>query len=251
MAGGIELKTKDELARMREAGLVVYEVLQKLREAAAPGVSLLALDAIAAAETHKRGGLCIFKGYRGYPASVCLSPNGVVVHGIPTKAKLVEGDILSIDFGVIKNGWVGDSAVTIPIGKVSPEAQALLDATRESLERGIAKMVAGGRVSDIGAAVEDYVVPRGYSVVRDYVGHGIGKKMHEEPQVPNYGPAGSGPRLKAGMVLAVEPMVNQGTADVETLDDDWTVVTADGKLSAHFEHTIAITEDGPVVLTRP
>ncbi len=250
--GGIEIKTKDEIARMREASLIVYEILQKMRAAIAPGITLLEVDAIAEGEIERRGAVSAFKGYRGtYPNVLCISPNEVVVHGIPTRRKLVEGDIVSLDFGVVYKGWFGDSAISVPVGKISDAAQRLLDVTRESLDRGIAKVLPGNRVSDIGAAVEEYVVPRGFSVVRDYVGHGIGKKMHEEPQVPNYGPGGRGPRLKPGIVLAVEPMVNEGTADVDVLDDGWTVVTADGKLSAHFEHTIACTEDGPLVLTRP
>ncbi len=251
MPGGIELKSKDEIARMRDASLIVYEVLETLKAAALPGVTLLDLDALAESETRRRGATCAFLGYRGYKHALCISPNEVVVHGIPTRRTLVNGDIVSLDYGVVKDGWYGDSATTIPVGTISAAAKALVDATRVSLEHAIARMVPGNRVSDIGAAVEDYVVPRGYSVVRDFVGHGIGKKLHEEPQVPNYGPGGQGARLRAGMVLAVEPMVNLGVPDVEVLDDGWTVLTADRKLSAHFEHTIAITDNGPMVLTRP
>jgi methionyl aminopeptidase len=256
MAGGIELKNPDEIAFMREASLIVYEVLEEMTKAVAPGITLDELDAIGERETHKRGGICAFKGLYGFPKNVCISVNEQVVHGIPTRRKLVEGDLVKLDYGVIKRGWYGDSARTIPVGKVAPEAQKLIDVTRESLEKGIAAMVAGNRVSDIGTAIEAHVAPHGYGIVRDYVGHGVGKKLHEDPQVPNYGPSlwsrgQPNPRLRPGMVLALEPMINLGTHEVETLPDGWTVVTRDGKLSAHWEHTIAVTEDGPQVLTRP
>ena len=255
-SGGIELKSKDEIARMREAGLATWEVLELVEKAVQPGVSLLELDAISASETKKRGGVCAFLGQYGFPKSICISVNEQVVHGIPTKRKLVEGDLCKLDFGVILHGFYGDSARTIIAGKGSTENQKLVTATRDALDKGIAAMKPGGRVSDIGAAIEGHVDPLGYSVVRDYVGHGIGRKLHEEPQVPNYGPANwqrsmKNPRLVPGMVLAVEPMINLGTWECETLPDNWTVVTADGKWSAHWEHTIAITEDGPLVLTRP
>jgi methionyl aminopeptidase len=255
-SGGIELKSKDEIARMREASLMTWEVLELVEKGVQPGVSLLELDAIAASETKKRGGICAFLGQYGFPKSICISVNEQVVHGVPSKRKLVEGDLCKLDFGVILHGFYGDSARTIIAGKGTPENQSLVTATREALEKGIAAMKPGGRVSDIGAAIEGHVEPLGYGVVRDYVGHGIGRKLHEEPQVPNYGPANwqrtmKNPRLVPGMVLAVEPMINLGTWECETLADNWTVVTADGKWSAHWEHTIAITEDGPVVLTRP
>jgi methionyl aminopeptidase len=255
-SGGIELKSKDEIARMREASLMTWEVLELVEKAVQPGVSLLELDAISASETKKRGGICAFLGQYGFPKSICISVNEQVVHGIPSKRKLVEGDLCKLDFGVILHGFYGDSARTIIAGKGTPENQKLVTATRDALEKGIAAMKPGGRVSDIGAAVEGHVEPLGFSVVRDYVGHGIGRKLHEEPQVPNYGPAHwqrtmKNPRLVPGMVLAVEPMINLGTWECETLADNWTVVTADRKWSAHWEHTIAITEDGPVVLTRP
>jgi len=253
---GIELKSKDEIARMREASFIVWEVLEVVERAVQPGVVLLELDALAASETKKRGGVCAFLGQYGFPKSICISVNEQVVHGIPGKRKLLEGDLCKLDFGVILHGFYGDSARTIIAGKGTPESERLVAATRDALEKGIAAMRPGGRVSDIGAAVEGHVAPLGYGVVRDYVGHGIGRKLHEEPQVPNYGPANwqrtmKNPRLVPGMVLAVEPMINLGTWECETLADNWTVVTADGKWSAHWEHTIAITEDGPVVLSRP
>ncbi len=256
MTGGIQLKSKEELARMREASLFTYEVLEEIEKAVAPGISLEELDAIAERETKKRGGVCAFKGMYGFPRNICISVNEQVVHGIPTKRKLVEGDLCKLDFGVVLHGFYGDSARTVAVGKISPAARQLLDATRDSLEAGIRAMVVGNRISDIGAAIESSVAPFGFGIVRDYVGHGIGRKLHEEPQVPNYGPSHWGasqknPRMQPGMVLAVEPMINLGTHEVETLPDGWTVVTADGKYSAHWEHTIAITDDGPKVLTRP
>ena len=253
---GIEIKSKDELAWMREAALNTFEVLEILEKAVAPGLSLEELDALAGRETKARGGVCAFKGQYGFPKNICISVNEEVVHGIPNRRKLALGDLVKLDFGVIRHGYFGDSARTVCVGKVSPEAKALVDVTRGSLEAGIQAMVVGNRVSDIGAAIQAYVDPHGFGIVRDYVGHGIGKKLHEDPQVPNYGPAlwsrtQPNPRLRAGMVLAVEPMINLGTHETKTKEDGWTVVTKDGKLSAHWEHTIAITEDGPQVLTRP
>jgi methionyl aminopeptidase len=251
---GIEIKNSDEIAIMREAGLVVHEVLEELTKIAEPGISLDELDAVAKRETERRGAGCAFIGLYGFPKHICISVNDQVVHGIPGKRKLVEGDLLKLDHGAVVRGWYGDAARTVPIGKISAEARKLLDATRESLESAIRAMVPGNRVSDIGAAVQGVIDPHGFGIVRDYVGHGIGKRPHEDPQVPNYGPAlwGRGqlnPRLRAGMVLAVEPMINAGTHEVRTLSDGWTVVTKDGRYSAHFEHTIAITDAGPVVLT--
>jgi len=256
MAGGIEIKNSDEIAYMREASLIVYEVLEELTNAVAPGVTLDELDAIAERETVKRGAVCAFKGLYGFPKNICISVNEQVVHGIPTRRKLIEGDLLKLDYGVIKRGFYGDSARTVCVGKVSPEAARLVEETRNALEKGIAAMVAGNRISDIGTAIEAHVAPFGYGIVRDYVGHGIGKKLHEDPQVPNYGPSlwsrgQPNPRLRTGMVLAIEPMINLGTHEVETLPDGWTVVTRDGKLSCHWEHTIAVTDDGPKVLSRP
>lgn len=248
---GIELKGADELARMREANLIVHDILQALIRAVGPGVTLVDLDQLAESLIDKKGAVSAFKGYHGYPRVLCASPNEVVVHGIPTKRKLKEGDIVSLDFGVYYKGYCGDSAYTVPVGKVTAAATELMDATRESLEKAIEKCVPGNRVNDIGGAVQDYVEERGFAVVRDFVGHGIGKKMHEEPQVPNYRSERPGVRLRPGMVIAIEPMVNQGTWEVDVLDDGWTAVTRDGKLSAHFEHSVAITEDGPVVLSRP
>ena len=253
---GIELKTKEELAWMREAALHTFEVLELMEKAVAPGIALEELDAIAGRETKARGGICAFKGQYGFPKNVCISVNEEVVHGIPNRRKLAEGDLVKLDFGVIQHGYYGDSARTVCVGKVSPQAQKLVDVTRGALEAAIQAMVIGNRVSDIGAAIQAHVDPHGFGIVRDYVGHGIGKKLHEEPQVPNYGPALWGrsqpnPRLRAGMVLAVEPMINLGTHETETLEDGWTVVTKDRKLSAHWEHSIAVTEDGPKVLTRP
>ena len=252
----IELKTKDEVAWMREASLIVFEVLEVLERAVAPGVTLDELDAISKRETEARGGVCAFKGQYDFPKNICISVNEQVVHGIPSRRKLASGDLIKLDFGVIKHGFFGDSARTVRVGKVSPEAQKLVDVTRDALEAAIRAMVPGNRISDIGAAVQATVDPHGFGIVRDYVGHGIGKKLHEEPQIPNYGPAlwargQANPRLRPGMVLAVEPMVNLGTHEVQTLDDGWTVVTRDGKYSAHWEHTIAITDGPPEVLTRP
>ena len=253
---GIELKTSDEIAVMREAGLVVYQVLEELEKLVEPGITLEELDQAAKRETEKRGATCAFKDLYGFPKHICISVNDQVVHGIPGKRKLLDGDLVKLDHGAVVRGWYGDSARTVPVGKVSAEAHKLLEVTRESLEAGIRAMVVGNRISDIGAAVEAVVSPHGYGIVRDYVGHGIGKRPHEDPQVPNYGPAlwGRGqpnPRLRAGLVLAVEPMINIGTHETRTLGDGWTVVTRDGKYSAHFEHTIAVTETGPEVLTRP
>jgi methionyl aminopeptidase len=255
-SGGIELKSRDEIARMREASLIVFEVLEALERAVAPGITLDELDALAERETVRRGGVCAFKGLYGFPKNICISVNEQVVHGIPSRRKLQQGDLCKLDFGVVKAGFYGDSARTVPVGQVSDEARQLIDTTRAALEAGMAAIRVDGRVSDIGAAVEAVVAPRGFGIVRDYVGHGIGRRLHEEPQVPNYGPASwnrsqKNPRLRPGLVVAVEPMINLGTAEVEQLADGWTVVTADGRLSAHWEHTIALTDDGPQVLTRP
>lgn len=248
----VEIKSKDEIELMRDAGRIVSEILDELEKAVAPGVSTWDLDQLAERLIYQKGARPAFKGYRGFPSCLCASVNAEVVHGIPSrKRKLQDGDLMKLDFGVIYKGYFGDSARTVPVGNVKPEAQALIDATRESLYKGIEQMKPGNRVGDIGAAVQKYVEGKGFAVVRDFVGHGIGKALHELPQVPNYGDAGSGPKLRPGMVLALEPMVNVGTFKVKLLDDDWTAVTLDGKLSAHFEHTVAITEDGPDILTQP
>lgn len=248
---GIQLKTGDQIAKLREANLIVADVLDQLESAAAPGMSTWELDEIAHKRLKQLKGESAFLGYRGYPKVLCTSVNEVIVHGIPRKdVVLKDGDILSIDFGAFKDGWCGDSARTIPIGKVAPGAKALMDATRRSLEAAIAQCVPGKRLGDIGWAVQSLVEAEGYSVVRQFVGHGIGRKMHEEPHVPNYGDAGRGTRLSPGLVVAIEPMVNMGSPEVVIEDDGWTAVTKDGSLSAHFEHSVAITENGPFVLSR-
>jgi methionyl aminopeptidase len=236
---------------MKAANALVANVLAAVREAVAPGVTTGDLDALAEKQVRAGGAEAAFKGYHGYPATICASVNEEVVHGIPSRRALLDGDIVSVDIGVLLDGFYGDAAVTVPVGRVSEQAAALLDATLESLHRAIAQVKVGARVSDIGYAVQHYVEARGFSVVREFVGHGIGQKLHEEPQVPNYGPAGRGPRLAEGMVLAIEPMVNLGKAGVRVLSDGWTAVTKDGQLSAHFEHTVAVTADGALVLTAP
>jgi methionyl aminopeptidase len=246
----IVLKTRDELARMRAAGKVVAEVLALLREMIVPGVTTAELDRFAEAECRKRNVIPAFKGYGGFPYTICASPNEVVVHGFSDDVPLVEGDILSIDFGVIKDGFYGDSAFTAAVGCISEEKDLLLKATERSLEAAIQAAVPGGRLSDISHAVQSCVEKEGFSVVREFVGHGIGRQLHEAPQIPNFGPPGQGPRLKAGMTLAIEPMINAGGYGVKILEDGWTAVTLDGKPSAHFEHTVAITERGPEILTR-
>jgi len=249
----IQLKSPAEIAKLREANLVVADVLEQLEAAAKPGVSTWDLNEIAAQRLKQLKAESAFLGYGHpkYPAVLCASVNDVVVHGIPRREVILkDGDILSIDFGAFKDGWCGDSARTIPIGQVSPAARALMDTTRESLERAIAACVPGNRLGDIGWAVQSHAEGRGYSVVRQFVGHGIGRAMHEEPHVPNYGEAGKGRRLSAGLVVAIEPMINAGSPEVEIEEDGWTAVTKDGSLSAHFEHSVAITDDGPVVLSR-
>jgi methionyl aminopeptidase len=248
----IQLKSPAEIGKLREANLVVADVLDAIEAAAKPGMTTWELNELAAQRLKQLKAESAFLGYHGYPAVLCTSVNEVVVHGIPRRdVVLKEGDLLSIDFGAFKDGWCGDSARTIPIGKVSPEAEALMKATRESLERAITQCVPGNRLGDIGWAVQSYVEPQGYSVVRQFVGHGIGRAMHEEPHVPNYGDAGKGRRLSAGLVIAIEPMINAGTPEVVVKDDGWTAVTKDGTLSAHFEHSVAITDEGPIVLSRP
>jgi methionyl aminopeptidase len=231
---------------------VVAEMHAECIRAAKPGVTTLEVDAVAREVIDRRGARSNFLGYHGFPAVVCTSPNEVIVHGIPSPdVKLEEGDILSIDCGAIIEGWHADAAVTVPIGEIDAESQRLIDVTRESLEAAIQQVVEGKRLGDVGAAVEGRAEAAGFTVVREYVGHGIGTAMHEEPQVPNYGPAGRGMKLKEGLVLAIEPMVNAGGPETEVLEDGWTVVTRDGRRSAHFEHTIAVTHNGPEVLTLP
>jgi methionyl aminopeptidase len=245
-------KSPAELEKMYRAGQIVWGALDKMRAMIKPGVTTQELDEFAEAWTVQHKARPAFKGYRGYPGSVCTSINQEVVHGIPSKSrKLKEGDILSMDFGVELDGYYGDAALTVPVGKVSPTREKLLRVTRESLEQAIDKVRPGNRLGDVSAAVQAWVEKNGYSVVREFVGHGIGTKMHEDPQLPNYGSPGHGPKLQEGMVLAIEPMVNTGGPGVRVLDDDWTAVTADGSDSAHFEHTVAVTANGPWILTRP
>lgn len=234
---------------MREAGRITARALRSVGEAVRPGVTTGELDAIAEDVIHSAGALPAFKGYQGFPATICASLNEQVVHGIPGERRLTEGDILSVDVGAIVDGYYGDSAYTFAVGAVSDEATRLMDATRAALEAGVARCVPGMRLYDISNAVQHVAEGAGFSIVREYVGHGIGRAMHEEPQIPNFGPAGKGPTLKPGMVLAIEPMVNAGGAAVRSLDDGWTVVTQDMRPSAHFEHTVAVTDDGPYVLT--
>jgi len=248
-SGGVTIKSPQELDSMRRAGGIVGNVLDLLKAAVEPGMTTLDLDKIANKEILRQGAKPSFMGYQGFPASICASVNEEIVHGIPSKRVLLEGDIVKVDVGATIEGFIGDAAVSIAVGEVTPEAAELMDHTRISLEEGIKAAQPGGRVGDIGAAVQAYGESRGYGVVREFVGHGIGRFLHEDPQVPNYGQAGMGPLLRVGMCIAIEPMFNMGDWHTRILDDEWTVVTADGKLSSHFEHTIAITEDGPEILT--
>jgi methionyl aminopeptidase len=244
-------KTATQIAVMRRAGQVVAEMHEACTLAAKPGATTGDLDAAARDVLDRRGARSNFLGYHGFPAVACISPNELIVHGIPDDRVIEDGDIVSIDCGAIIEGWHADAAITVPVGEVDAESQRLMDVTRTALESAIAATVAGNRLGDIGAAAEREVKAAGFGVVREYVGHGIGTAMHEDPEVPNYGPAGRGLRLRAGIVLAIEPMVTAGRATTRTLADGWTVVTADGSRAAHFEHTVAITEDGPVILTVP
>jgi len=246
----ISIKSERELSYMRDAGRIVAETHREIARAVRPGVTTQELDRIAEDYIVKHGAKAAFKGYHGYPACICASINEEVVHGIPGLRNLENGDIISIDIGAVINGYYGDSAATLPVGDISGETARLLKVTEESLYKGIEQAVDGNRLSDISHAVQSFVEENGFAVVRDYVGHGIGSSMHEEPQVPNFGKPGRGPRLRPGMTLAIEPMVNMGGYEVKTLADNWTVVTVDRSLSAHFEHTIAITLDGPEILTK-
>lgn len=246
----IALKTEKELNYMRDAGRVVAGSLKEVARAVKPGVTALELDKLAESFIIAKGARPAFKGLYGFPSTICASPNEQVVHGIPSLRVLENGDIISIDVGAEINGYYGDSTITFPVGEIDAEASRLLKVTEESLYCGISEAVEDNRLSDISHAVQKNAEENGFAVVRDYVGHGIGRSMHEEPQVPNFGRSGRGPRLKSGMTLAIEPMVNMGTYEVRTLPDNWTVVTMDMKKSAHFEHTIAITGDKPEILTR-
>ncbi|ASS76907.1 type I methionyl aminopeptidase [Tumebacillus algifaecis] len=243
-------KSNVELDLMREAGRIVALTHKELQKAVHPGITTKELDQIADDFIRKQGALPSFKGYHGYPASICASVNEVIVHGIPGDQELQEGDIISIDIGANIHGFHGDSAWTYAVGPISETAQKLLEVTEAALFKGLEQAKDGNRLSDIGHAVQTYVESHGFSVVREFVGHGIGRQMHEDPSIPNYGPPGRGPRLKTGMTLAIEPMVNVGSFHTKTLQDDWTVVTADGSLAAHFEHTVAVTPDGPDILTK-
>jgi len=244
------IKRPDEIEKIRKSSVIVAEILSELRNIVRPGVTTRQLDEYAENMALSKEARPAFKGYRGYPFSLCASVNDVVVHGMPSSRALVAGDIISLDFGVFHDGFYGDAAITVPVGDVSDEARRLMKCTEDALYQAIKNAIPGNRLGDISASCQERVERDGYAVVRDYVGHGIGRSMHEDPQVPNYGVKGRGLELKAGMVLAIEPMVNSGTYEVKLLDDGWTVLTKDGGLSAHFEHTVAITEKGPDILSR-
>ena len=247
----IVLKTTRELSLMKEACVISAGALKAAGAAVEPGVSTDEINRIAHNFITKNGAIPTFKGYNGYPAATCISINDEVIHGIPSKKRIIRaGDIVSIDVGATLNGYVGDNAATFAAGDISPEAQRLCDTTRESLYEGIRAAVAGGRIGDIGSTIQRYCEERGFSVVREFTGHGVGKQMHEDPSVPNFGTPGRGVRLLPGMTIAIEPMINMGGAGIRQLPDGWTIKTKDGSLSAHFEHTIAITADGPVILTK-
>ncbi len=246
----IVLKSQDEIKRMTESCRLVAEVLEGIRKSIVPGISTKELDEYAESYILSKGARPAFKGYRGYPSSVCTSINEQVVHGIPSGKKLKDGDIISVDIGVYYKGFYGDAAVTIPVGTVSRQAKKILSVTEGALEAGMKKAASGNRLSDISHAIQAEVESEGFSVVRSFVGHGIGRELHEEPQIPNYGRAGEGPKLMEGMTLAIEPMVNAGSWEVIILDDGWTAVTKDRSLSAHFEHTLAVTKNGPRILTK-
>jgi methionyl aminopeptidase len=248
--GGITIKSSQELELMRRAGRIMGEVLVALRKAVAPGVTTQELDAVALREMRRLGGKPTFKGYRGFPAAICASLNEEIVHGIPGERVVRDGDLVKMDVGVTLDGMIADAAITVAAGKPSPKAAELVEATRLALEEAIRACRKGNHVGDIGAAIQGYVEPRGFSVVREYVGHGVGRYLHEEPQIPNYGQPGMGPRLVEGMTIAIEPMVNVGGFKTAIKGDQWTVVTADGSLSAHYEHTVLITGGEPEVLTR-
>ncbi len=246
----VVLKSPREIEKIRKSNQMVAETLAILESEVKPGINTLYLSDLSERLAKEKGAIPAFKGYMGFPYALCASPNNVVVHGFPSKKPLCEGDIVSLDFGILFDGYYGDSAITVAVGKISEAAARLSKITKESLYKGIEKAVPGNRLSDISHAVQSHAEAAGFSVVRQFVGHGIGSKLHEDPQIPNFGEPGRGVRLKAGMTLAIEPMVNEKGYDVEVLEDGWTTVTKDGCLSAHFEHTIAITEDGPVILSK-
>jgi methionyl aminopeptidase len=246
----ITLKTREEIEKIRKACLIVAEVLERLRDEVKPGVTTWDLNRLSEELAWKKKSKPAFKGYRGYPYALCTSINEEIVHGMPSKKRVLkEGDIISLDFGVVVDGFYGDAAITVPVGKISEKAEKLCRVTKEALYRGIAEARPGNRLSDISHAIQSHAEKEGFSVVREFVGHGIGRFLHESPQIPNYGPPGRGIRLKPGMVFAIEPMINEGTYQIEILADGWTAVTKDRKLSAHFEHTIAITSKGPEILS--
>ncbi|MDD3579790.1 MAG: type I methionyl aminopeptidase [Desulfobacca sp.] len=246
----INLKSQQEIAKMEVANRIVAEVLQEVKKHIQAGIETLELDNLAEEICRKHKVKPAFKGYRGYPKSLCVSINDEIVHGIPSHRRLQNGDLVSMDFGVCYDGYYGDSAITVPVGTISPEAEKLLKVTEESLYAGIAQARVGNRLTDISHAVQTVAEDNGFSVIRDFVGHGIGRNLHEDPQIPNYGPPGQGPKLQAGMTIAIEPMVSAGGWEVKLLDDGWTAVTKDGSLSAHFEHTIAVTDKGALILSR-
>ena len=246
----VVLKSPREIEKIRKSNQMVAEILAILESEVKPGINTLYLNDLSERLAREKGAIPAFKGYMGFPYALCASPNNVVVHGFPSKKPLCEGDIISLDFGILFDGYYGDSAITVAVGKISEAAARLSKITKESLYKGIEKAVPGNRLSDISHAVQSHAEAAGFSVVRQFVGHGIGSKLHEDPQIPNFGEPGRGVRLKAGMTVAIEPMVNEKGYDVEVLEDGWTTVTKDGCLSAHFEHTIAITEDGPVILSK-
>jgi methionyl aminopeptidase len=248
--GTIILKSKDEIEKLRKSNIIVAEILEKIEGIVRPGITTIDMEKICESELKRRKAKSAFKNYRGYPYNLCVSVNDEVVHGIPSKRILKDGDIVSLDFGVLYDGFYGDAAVTVPVGNISNKATKLIETTRTALERAIDVTRTGNRLQDISAAVQSTAEDVGFSVVRAFVGHGIGRNLHESPQVPNFGMPGKGLRLKVGMVLAIEPMVNAGGSDVRIMDDGWTAVTKDGSLSAHFEHSVAITNNGPYVLSR-
>jgi methionyl aminopeptidase len=247
--GGIIVKTPEQIDQMAEAGRIQARTLQMLRTKARPGITTAELDEAADRFIKSQGATASFKGYRGFPGSICASPNSMVVHGIPGAYELQRGDVISLDVGVTHDGWVADAAITVPVGEVSPEAQRLLDTTEASLHAGVAQAVPGNHLGDVSHAIQAAVEAEGFSIIRSLVGHGIGRDMHEDPQIPNFGEPGRGPLLEAGMVLAIEPMVNAGGPQVRMGDDHWAVYSQDSSLAAHFEFTVAVTEDGPRILT--